>query len=1308
MKYICIIFCILFWSNSIASIKIDSINKSTSRCLNSGSITVFASSTSQIVYTVQTGSSISAPQSSPIFQNLAAGMYLVKVVNLTNEKDSILVTITGNYATPDFIQKVSSTTCSNNSDGIIIGTPTVNKGLKPYTWTLKNNISGAIITQSSDTFKNLPKSDYTLTMSDSCMNTTVHNFEVLNTVSELKINSINFLVLNCSSFKTYIYYSTFGIYKPNLIKYEYNGITTFKVPNNISSTYIEDTVFQKYIGTKDVLVTIYNQCGDSAKNLILGDIYPFAPILTEVKKCDTVTILFMGNKNFTAYQKAIFQTKNGTLIYNNINLSIFNYTFPNISYNDTINYKLISVCNDTLSGLYSVPGLKFDYKYSVNTILTNCNSKFEYIFERIKNLTSSSTTNYKLISVNTGIKLKDTTIHDMSRIIFRNYDSLQSYHVVMTNDCGEKDTITFFWSASISSKSVYKTFYMQDVCLDSVVSVSIGTQGFNGDMKLTNFSGPLTIKNTKLHYNYFDSFNYKYNYTKSGTSYFLTNLGVGKYYFRIADSCGFIDDSLEITTDHISNNFYSYQAVKSCQDNNKLILNLYSLHTTYLFNKMVFGTYSIFDIQNNKFLNNIPSKQFNYNSSNGFSITDTFKYLSEGKYILKINYTYSDYSTTSYEHLTYNQNCTQVIDTLIIPVYTRPNVKSIIKLNCNNLNQVVLNPDSSLGIAPYRYEINQGPQTYPIQSSQLFSINQLGNYQAKIWDTCGNANTTNFTVDTFKIDPVATNDTTCSNSSVVLAYEHSTYLNYRWERPNGLFYYGDTLRINPIKIGDVGVYKITKFVTINGCQDSFKTSYNLVKSKSHNRYDTIIEGDSIYFKPKYRKLSGQYIDTIHILPCDSFYILNLYVKDTNLYDTIYRHICFKDSMLFKGKFYKSSGTYYDTVDIANRPDSIHVLILTVNSSYPTFYRYDTILEGDSIYFNNKYISNIGMYRDTIHILPCDSFVVLNLFIKDTTIHDTTRKHICFGDSILYRGVFYRSSTLYNIFIDVIKKPDTLFTLILKVNPSKITTATSQDICNNYKLNNKIYFNDSLFIDTIKSILGCDSIINKNQFKVYKTTIQADSTISQCYVINYKNKNYFQSVSKIDSTQLKFKSLPSCDSLKRYISLIIKPRPALFITPSISNLVDRGAIITLTASGASSYIWNINESFTNKINYTAYQNKTFQLIGTAQNFCTDTISYRVLLKDSFYYTVTVPNAFSPNGDGNNDIMYLRLTGVKKLISFKIYNRLGQLIFYTTDENNGWDGYYKTAMQNTDVYFYSYQIETKDSKIKGGDGNFMLMR
>jgi gliding motility-associated-like protein len=88
-------------------------------------------------------------------------------------------------------------------------------------------------------------------------------------------------------------------------------------------------------------------------------------------------------------------------------------------------------------------------------------------------------------------------------------------------------------------------------------------------------------------------------------------------------------------------------------------------------------------------------------------------------------------------------------------------------------------------------------------------------------------------------------------------------------------------------------------------------------------------------------------------------------------------------------------------------------------------------------------------------------------------------------------------------------------------------------------------------------------------------------------------------------------------------------------------------------------------------------------------------------------VGVPNAFSPNGDGINDVVKVEGKGIVKLI-FRIFNRWGEKVFETTDKNIGWDGYYKGVLQEMEVYTYSVQAELINGDIIPLKGNITLLR
>ena len=70
---------------------------------------------------------------------------------------------------------------------------------------------------------------------------------------------------------------------------------------------------------------------------------------------------------------------------------------------------------------------------------------------------------------------------------------------------------------------------------------------------------------------------------------------------------------------------------------------------------------------------------------------------------------------------------------------------------------------------------------------------------------------------------------------------------------------------------------------------------------------------------------------------------------------------------------------------------------------------------------------------------------------------------------------------------------------------------------------------------------------------------------------------------------------------------------------------------------------------------------------------------------------VPNAFTPDGDGVNDVLVVQGRGIKLVKSLKIFSRWGELVFEKTnfqtgDKSAGWDGRIRGKLSNTDVFVY----------------------
>ena len=101
---------------------------------------------------------------------------------------------------------------------------------------------------------------------------------------------------------------------------------------------------------------------------------------------------------------------------------------------------------------------------------------------------------------------------------------------------------------------------------------------------------------------------------------------------------------------------------------------------------------------------------------------------------------------------------------------------------------------------------------------------------------------------------------------------------------------------------------------------------------------------------------------------------------------------------------------------------------------------------------------------------------------------------------------------------------------------------------------------------------------------------------------------------------------------------------------------------------------------------------------------DTIQVIVVGQAAFY----VPNAFSPNGDGKNDIFRPIAIGYRNLNHFRIFNRWGEKVYFGQSLDSGWDGYYKGRPAELGVYFWELSYTDRLGKQGIMKGDVTLMR
>lgn len=152
-------------------------------------------------------------------------------------------------------------------------------------------------------------------------------------------------------------------------------------------------------------------------------------------------------------------------------------------------------------------------------------------------------------------------------------------------------------------------------------------------------------------------------------------------------------------------------------------------------------------------------------------------------------------------------------------------------------------------------------------------------------------------------------------------------------------------------------------------------------------------------------------------------------------------------------------------------------------------------------------------------------------------------------------------------------------------------------------------------------------------------------------------------------------------------------------------------LQLSGTGAEVFLWKPSTGLNNPdiANPVAILSENQQYVLRVQSAAgcsaTDTIDVIVYkVKPGLY----VPNAFTPNDDGKNDIFRPIPIGMKSIRYFKVYNRGGQLIFSTSVQNRGWDGTFKGAAQDAAVYVWIVEGVDYQDKTIFQKGSVTLIR
>lgn len=158
----------------------------------------------------------------------------------------------------------------------------------------------------------------------------------------------------------------------------------------------------------------------------------------------------------------------------------------------------------------------------------------------------------------------------------------------------------------------------------------------------------------------------------------------------------------------------------------------------------------------------------------------------------------------------------------------------------------------------------------------------------------------------------------------------------------------------------------------------------------------------------------------------------------------------------------------------------------------------------------------------------------------------------------------------------------------------------------------------------------------------------------------------------------------------------------------------GEVVTLSAqpTGYSSYSWTPTDGVVSPNSQTTeakVNGTTIYKVTVSDGFCAKSDTVIVFGGDyacdkNFVY---LPNAFTPNGDGDNDVLFVRSAIAQKVL-LRIFNRWGQMVFETENQHVGWDGTFKGRPCDPDVYDYYLKVTCVGKEENIIKGNVTLIR
>jgi gliding motility-associated-like protein len=317
---------------------------------------------------------------------------------------------------------------------------------------------------------------------------------------------------------------------------------------------------------------------------------------------------------------------------------------------------------------------------------------------------------------------------------------------------------------------------------------------------------------------------------------------------------------------------------------------------------------------------------------------------------------------------------------------------------------------------------------------------------------------------------------------------------------------------------------------------------------------------------------------------------------------------------------------------------------------------------------------------------CQTTDEATVFVVPSPAPTTENQAICFGESLTYNDSTINVSGTYRFTIQSWQGCDSVLTLNLTVLDSSYLEL-DEVICagESYELGGTTYNQTGIYCHTFSKSNGCDSTVCVDLEVANNFLTNSETTLCFGEILDWNGTTYAQSGEYFQT----FTSSTGCDSVHRLTLDFHDELQASISTDSL--FIGVGNSETIEIFGGNFYNWSPPDYLScddcsNPL-VSPESDITYEIIVSDLNGCDTTMILKVkALNQCIEGKIGIPNAITPNGDGQNDAFGLiNPTGLNNF-KMRIYNRWGELVFETTNPFEKWEARINEKAQHGDAFVY----------------------